>query len=328
VCLNLVCHKNIKPNCSISSNIMKRRGDYPALSRKESKNAPPSAPGICQGKSRISSNNGKFPVGGGVSSMSHCGRASALSNSSVASPIKGHSIVSSPSGTSQDVPTIVSPTKSNRSSRAVLSQASVSTFPVGGGVMSVPHRSRASALSNSSVASPIKGRAIVSSPSKMSKDVPTIVSPTKSDRSSRAVPSQASVSNLSAVQPTKNFQVCSAATPSKSVLPLSSSTVSRLHCASINWLSRLMVHAEILKYESNENEIHKCQEDQLKYLMSKFGSPELKVAYHCIAGKLGLEYTSVQLPYNPKKDAVISYFIALIFDHRSMMYDSSSDAHW
>ena len=160
-------------------------------------------------------------------------------------------------------------------------------------------RGRASALSNSSVASPIKGRAIVSSPSKMSKDVPTIVSPTKSDRSSKAVPSQAS-----------------------------SSTVSRLHCASINWLSCSMVHAEILKYESNENEIPKCQQDQLEYLMSKFGSPELKVAYHCIAGKLGLEYTSVQLPYNPKKDTVISYFIALIFNHRSMMYDSSSDAHW
>ena len=88
-----------------------------------------------------------------------------------------------------------------------------------------------------------------------------------------------------------------------------------------------MVHAEILKYESNKNKIPKCQQDQLEYLMSKFGSPELKVAYHCIAGKLGLEYTSVQLPYNPKKDTVISYFIALIFNHRSMMYDSSSDAH-
>ena len=89
-----------------------------------------------------------------------------------------------------------------------------------------------------------------------------------------------------------------------------------------------MVHAEILKYESNKNKIPKCQQDQLKYLMSKFGSPELKVAYHCIAGKLGYEYTSVQLPYNPKKDIVILYFIALIFDHHSMMYDSSSDAHW
>jgi hypothetical protein len=88
-----------------------------------------------------------------------------------------------------------------------------------------------------------------------------------------------------------------------------------------------MVYTKILKYECNEENIPKSQEDQLEYLLSKFNSPDLKVAYHSIAGKLGLEYTSVQLPYNPKKDVVISYFIALIFDHRSIMYDSSRDAH-
>ncbi len=158
---------------------MKQQGNYPASSCKESKNAPPSAPGVHQGKSRISSSNGKFPVSGGVTSVSDRGRASALSNSSVASPIKGRGIVSSLSGTSQDLPSIVSPTKSNQSSGAV--------------------------------------------------------------------PSQASVSNLSAASPRKNFQVRSAATLSKSVHPLSSSNVAHLHCASINWLSCLMVHAEILK---------------------------------------------------------------------------------
>ncbi len=107
---------------------MKRQGDYPALSRKESKNAPPSESGVFQGKNRISSSNGKSGVGGGVSSASDRGRESASSNSSVLSPIKGRAIVSSPSGTKQGVPTIVSPTKSDRSSGAVPSQASVSTL--------------------------------------------------------------------------------------------------------------------------------------------------------------------------------------------------------
>ena len=196
-------------------NIMKRQGNYPALSRKESKNAPSSAPGVCQGKS----SNGKFPVGGGVTSVSHHSRVPVSSNSSVASPIKGCAIVSSPSKMSKDVPTIVSPS----------------------------HHSRVSASSNSSVPSPIKGRAIVSNPSGLKQGVPTIVSPTKSDRSSGAVPSQASVLTLSAASPKKNFQARSAVTPSKSVHPLSSSNASRLHCASINWLSRSLVHAEILK---------------------------------------------------------------------------------
>jgi hypothetical protein len=230
---------------------MKRRGDYPASSRKESKNAPSSAPGVYQGKS----SNGKFPVGGGDMSVSHHSRVSALSNSSVPSC---HAMVSNLSGTKQGVPTIVSPTKSDQSSEAVPSQASVST------------------------------------PMATAK---------------------------------KNFQARYTVTPSRSVQELSSPSASRLQCASINWLSRSMVLAEILKYEANKDNIPKCQEDQLLYLMGKFGSPDLKVAYHCIVGKLGLDFTSVQLPYNPKKDTVISYFIALIFNHRSIMYDSSSDAH-
>jgi len=104
------------------------------------------------------------------------------------------------------------------------------------------------------------------------------------------------------------------------------SSKSRLGCASINWLSCSMTIAEIRKYESEDDMIPKSQEDQLEYLMDKFSLADLKSAYHVTAGKIGVNISSVLLPYNARKDAVISYFIAMIYDHRSMMYNDTRSA--
>ena len=87
-----------------------------------------------------------------------------------------------------------------------------------------------------------------------------------------------------------------------------------------------MTVAEIREYESEDDMIPKSQEDQLEYLMDKFSLADLKSAYHVMAGKIGVDISSVLLPYNVRKDAVISYFIAMIYDHRSMMYNDTRSA--
>jgi hypothetical protein len=84
------------------------------------------------------------------------------------------------------------------------------------------------------------------------------------------------------------------------------SSESRLGCASFNWLSRSMMVAKICKYESQDDMIPKTQEDQLKYLMDKFTLTNLKTAYHVTAGKIGVDMSSVMLPYKVQKDTVIS----------------------
>ena len=84
-----------------------------------------------------------------------------------------------------------------------------------------------------------------------------------------------------------------------------------------------MTIAEIRKYESEDDMIPKSQEDQLEYLMDKFSLADLKSAYHVTVGKIGVDISSVLLPYNARKDAVISYFIAMIYDHHSMMYNDT-----
>ncbi len=132
----------------------------------------------------------------------------------------------------------------------------------------------------------------------------------------------------------KAEQLPSVVSPDKEVRPSSKQSVvtqgftkSRLGCASITWLSQSSMIAEIRKYESQESMIPKTQEDQLEYLMDKLSLTNLKAAYFVTSGKIGVDISSVMLPNKTRKDIVISYFIAMIYDHRSMMYDDSRSAY-
>ncbi len=88
-----------------------------------------------------------------------------------------------------------------------------------------------------------------------------------------------------------------------------------------------MTLSKICKYESDKERIPKTTEDQLEFMMDKFSLPDLKSVYYVIAGKIGVDPTSVTLPYNAQKDAVVALFIAMIYDHRSMMYDDTRNAY-
>ncbi len=132
----------------------------------------------------------------------------------------------------------------------------------------------------------------------------------------------------------KAEQLPSVVSPDKEVRPSSKHSVvtqgftkSRLGCASINWLSQSTTIAEICKYESQESMIPKTQEDQLEHLMDKFSLTDLKAAYFVTSGKIGVDISYVMLPNKARKDTFISYFIAMIYDHQSMMYDDSRSAY-
>jgi hypothetical protein len=88
-----------------------------------------------------------------------------------------------------------------------------------------------------------------------------------------------------------------------------------------------MTRAEVRKYLPDEESVPKSTEDQLKFLMDKFPLHELKSAYYMTVGKIGADVNSVNLPFNARTDSVIKSFIAMIYDHRSMMYDDSRSGH-
>jgi hypothetical protein len=94
-----------------------------------------------------------------------------------------------------------------------------------------------------------------------------------------------------------------------------------LSCIAINWLSPTEVRVELEKHLSNDESVPTSTEDQLEFLMNKFPLPELKSAYYLTMGKLGADVKSVNLPTYARTDVVKEAFIAMIYDHRSMMYD-------
>ena len=102
---------------------------------------------------------------------------------------------------------------------------------------------------------------------------------------------------------------------------------STLSCIAIDWLSPSMTRAEVRKYLPDEESVPKSTKDQLEFHMDKFPLHELKSAYYMTVGKIGADINSVNLPFNARADSVIKSFIAMIYDHRSMMYDDSRSGH-
>ncbi len=132
----------------------------------------------------------------------------------------------------------------------------------------------------------------------------------------------------------QKIQPAPAVTPSKDdrsssrqIVATRTSRDNSLGCISLDWLSHLMTLSKIPKYKSNKERIPKTTEDQLEFLMDKFSLPDLKSAYYVTTGKIRVDPTSVMLPYNPQKDAVVALFIAIIYDHRSMMYDDTRNTY-
>ncbi len=146
-----------------------------------------------------------------------------------------------------------------------------------------------------------------------------------SSRDSRSLSRDRTTSLIPVIQ---RIQSASAVTPSKDDRS-SSRQIGTMHlgCISLDWLNPSMILSEIRKYESDEERIPMTTEDALEFLMEKFSLPDLKSAYYVTAGKVGMDPTSVMLSYNAKKDIVVALFIAMIYDHRLMMYDNTRNAH-
>ena len=104
-------------------------------------------------------------------------------------------------------------------------------------------------------------------------------------------------------------------------------TVEHLPPVSINWLDQQATYDELCTYVRYDVDVPLTQEDQLELLMNMFTLGDLKAAFNITLGKVDLDDPSEKmLPKAAQKKAVISMFIALIYDHRCMMYDDSKDA--
>jgi hypothetical protein len=103
------------------------------------------------------------------------------------------------------------------------------------------------------------------------------------------------------------------------------STKSKKPAYSVNFCNSAKTLAECLKYVTNPKSIPKDQELQLTFLLDQYKLNNLCIAFCQLIGKVGGSATMAFQPLPHRKNQLIKSFLALIYDTKSMLVDTSKD---
>ncbi len=95
---------------------------------------------------------------------------------------------------------------------------------------------------------------------------------------------------------------------------------------SVNFCNSLETFAECLKYVSDPESVHKDQESRLKFLLDHYKTNDIQTAFCQLIGKVGELATTAFHPLPFLKNQLIKCFLALIYDTKSMLVDTSKNA--
>ncbi len=84
---------------------------------------------------------------------------------------------------------------------------------------------------------------------------------------------------------------------------------------------------ECLKHTSSIN-LPSTQEEQLTFLLSKYQASDIKTAFADAIGKVGRAARKVFYPLPLHKEKLISNFLEVIYDGKSIMVDNLKDSFW
>ncbi len=95
----------------------------------------------------------------------------------------------------------------------------------------------------------------------------------------------------------------------------------------IDWFNSSATQNKCLKYAHIKN-LPDTEEGQLTFLLSKFGTSNIKTAFTDAIGKVGKAAKKVFDTLPLRKDKLIRSFLELIYDGKSIMVDNSKDSFW
>ncbi len=95
---------------------------------------------------------------------------------------------------------------------------------------------------------------------------------------------------------------------------------------SVNFCNSLETLAECLKYVSVPKSVPKDQESQLRFLLDQYKTNDIRTAFCQLIGKVGESATTAfhSLPF--QKNQLIKCLLALIYDTKLMLVDTSKNA--
>jgi hypothetical protein len=95
---------------------------------------------------------------------------------------------------------------------------------------------------------------------------------------------------------------------------------------SVNFCNSSETLAECLKYVSNPESVPKDQESQLRFLLDQYKTNDIQTAFCRLIGKVGGSATTAFHPLPFQKNQLIKCFLALIYNTKSMLVDTSKNA--
>jgi hypothetical protein len=95
---------------------------------------------------------------------------------------------------------------------------------------------------------------------------------------------------------------------------------------SVNFCNSSETLAECLKYVSDPESVPKHQESQLRFLLDQYKTNDIQTAFCQLIGKVGGSATIAFHPLPFQKNQLIKCFLALIYDTKSMLVDTSKNA--
>jgi hypothetical protein len=99
----------------------------------------------------------------------------------------------------------------------------------------------------------------------------------------------------------------------------------KLAAYDIDWFDSTSTQNKCLKHTSSTN-LPSTQEEQLTFLLSKYQASDIKTAFADVIGKVGRAARKVFYPLPLCNEKLISNFLELIHDGKSIMVDDSKDS--
>jgi hypothetical protein len=93
----------------------------------------------------------------------------------------------------------------------------------------------------------------------------------------------------------------------------------------IDWLKSTLTKNKCLKHTSEKN-LPVSQEGQLTFLLGKYQTSEIKTAFADAIGKVGTAARKAFYPLSLYKEKLMSSFLELIYNGKSIMVDNSKDS--
>jgi hypothetical protein len=104
----------------------------------------------------------------------------------------------------------------------------------------------------------------------------------------------------------------------------SKATEPKLAAYDIDWFDSTLTQKECLKHTSSTN-LPSTQEEQLTFLLSKYQASDIKTAFADAISKVGRATRKVFYPLPLCKEKLISNFLELICNGKSIMVDNLKD---